>query len=120
MFKAYHKGFGGHGKDALSRILAPIVLPFPRLPSSLSPAKVYSMDANRLVRELPPVDIAYLDPPYNQHQYGSNYHILNTIALWDRIPAPLALNARGELLEKAAIRKDWVNTRSSLLLQGQG
>jgi adenine-specific DNA-methyltransferase len=70
------------------------------------------MDANRLVRELSPVDIAYLDPPYNQHQYGSNYHILNTIALWDRIPAPLELNGKGELREKAAIRKDWVKTRS--------
>ena len=29
-------------------------------------------------------DLVYLDPPYNQHQYGSNYHLLNTIALWDK------------------------------------
>jgi adenine-specific DNA-methyltransferase len=25
----------------------------------------------------------YLDPPYNARQYGANYHILNTIALYD-------------------------------------
>ena len=25
-------------------------------------------------------DIVYLDPPYNSRQYGSNYHLLNTIA----------------------------------------
>ncbi|MDC7239116.1 MAG: hypothetical protein PQJ50_02020, partial [Spirochaetales bacterium] len=36
-----------------------------------------------------------------------------TIALWDRIPAPMTLNEKGVLREKAAIRKDWVKTRSS-------
>lgn len=25
----------------------------------------------------------YLDPPYNARQYGSNYHLLNTIARYD-------------------------------------
>jgi adenine-specific DNA-methyltransferase len=25
----------------------------------------------------------YLDPPYNARQYGSNYHLLNTIAKYD-------------------------------------
>ncbi len=119
VFKAYHKGFGGHGKDALNRILAPITLPFPRLPSGLASAEIHCRDANRLVRELSPVDIAYLDPPYNQHQYGSNYHILNTIALWDRLPAPLELNGKGVLREKAAIRKDWTKTRSPYCYRGQ-
>ena len=28
-------------------------------------------------------DILYLDPPYNQRQYSANYHLLNTIALYD-------------------------------------
>ena len=28
---------------------------------------------------LPEVDLAYLDPPYNQHPYGSNYFMLNLI-----------------------------------------
>ena len=31
VFKAYHKGFGGHGRDALTRILAPIELRAPAL-----------------------------------------------------------------------------------------
>ncbi len=38
--------------------------------------------------------------------------MLNTIAKWDHIPAELELNEKGELKEKAAIRHDWVNTRS--------
>lgn len=32
---------------------------------------------------LPPVDLAYLDPPYNQHRYFSNYHVWETLVRWD-------------------------------------
>jgi adenine-specific DNA-methyltransferase len=33
------------------------------------------------VKELPDdIDIIYLDPPYNQHPYGSNYFMLNIIS----------------------------------------
>lgn len=28
-------------------------------------------------------EIAYLDPPYNQHSYLGNYHIWETLVLWD-------------------------------------
>ena len=31
-----------------------------------------------------PVDIAYLDPPYNQHSYLSNYHIWESLVRWDK------------------------------------
>lgn len=112
VFKACHKGFGGHNKDALTRILGEIKLHFPVLIDSDYPVHIFQEDANKLVESMDEVDIAYLDPPYNQHQYGSNYHLLNTIAKWDHIPAELELNEKGELKEKAAIRHDWVNTRS--------
>jgi adenine-specific DNA-methyltransferase len=36
-------------------------------------------DANALAGAMTPVDIAYLDPPYNQHSYFSNYHIWETL-----------------------------------------
>lgn len=112
VFKACHKEFGGHGKDALTRILAPIALHEPILIDSHYPCHIFQEDANKLAEELENIDIAYLDPPYNQHQYGSNYHMLNTIAKWDKIPVPLEMNTHGELKEKAGIRHDWVNTRS--------
>jgi adenine-specific DNA-methyltransferase len=44
---------------------------------------VYCEDANQLIRKIKG-NILYLDPPYNQRQYGANYHLLNTIALYDR------------------------------------
>jgi adenine-specific DNA-methyltransferase len=29
-------------------------------------------------------DLAYLDPPYNQHRYFTNYHVWETLVAWDR------------------------------------
>jgi adenine-specific DNA-methyltransferase len=29
-------------------------------------------------------DVAYLDPPYNQHKYLGNYHIWESLVLWDK------------------------------------
>lgn len=43
---------------------------------------VYNKDANELCREIKG-DVLYLDPPYNNRQYYSNYHILETIARYD-------------------------------------
>lgn len=44
-------------------------------------------DANDVARDLAPVDIAYLDPPYNQHSYHSNYHVWETLVRGDAPPA---------------------------------
>ena len=43
---------------------------------------VFNSDSNILIKEIEG-DILYLDPPYNARQYGANYHLLNTIALYD-------------------------------------
>lgn len=40
-------------------------------------------DANALAGGMDPVDIAYVDPPYNQHSYFSNYHIWETLVRGD-------------------------------------
>lgn len=39
--------------------------------------------AMELASELGHFDIAYLDPPYNQHRYFTNYHIWETLVAWD-------------------------------------
>jgi adenine-specific DNA-methyltransferase len=36
-------------------------------------------DANDIAEQLAGVDLAYLDPPYNQHSYFANYHVWETI-----------------------------------------
>ncbi len=45
--------------------------------------KVYNEDACKLINNIRG-DILYLDPPYNDRQYCSNYHILETIARNDK------------------------------------
>jgi adenine-specific DNA-methyltransferase len=40
-------------------------------------------DAVELVGVLGHFDLAYLDPPYNQHRYFTNYHVWETIVAWD-------------------------------------
>jgi adenine-specific DNA-methyltransferase len=41
-------------------------------------------DACALAGALGEFDLAYLDPPYNQHRYEANYHIWETLVAWDR------------------------------------
>ncbi|EDP6919882.1 modification methylase [Campylobacter upsaliensis] len=44
--------------------------------------QVFNKNANDLITTISG-DILYLDPPYNAREYGANYHLLNTIALYD-------------------------------------
>ena len=41
-------------------------------------------DALEIAKDLPGVDLAYLDPPYNQHRYFSNYHVWESLVRWDK------------------------------------
>jgi adenine-specific DNA-methyltransferase len=40
-------------------------------------------DALDVAPSLPACDLAYLDPPYNQHRYFTNYHVWETLVAWD-------------------------------------
>lgn len=44
--------------------------------------EVLNADVNEVVKKING-DILYLDPPYNQRQYATNYHLLETIAKYD-------------------------------------
>ncbi len=86
VFKGFHKNrhtgigqFGGSGRDALSRILGNIALPFPVLSDFECERRVFCAEALEAAKLAPPTDLAYLDPPYNQHPYGSNYFMLNLL-----------------------------------------
>ncbi|MBR6737336.1 MAG: DNA adenine methylase [Clostridia bacterium] len=86
VFKGFYKNsstgigqYGGNGKNALSRILKDIELQKPVLSNFSTDVKIFKMDANQLAKKLPELDVAYIDPPYNQHPYGSNYFMLNLI-----------------------------------------
>lgn len=44
--------------------------------------EVFNEDINKVAGKIAG-DILYLDPPYNQRQYATNYHMLETIAKYD-------------------------------------
>lgn len=86
VFKGFYKStktgigkFGGDGENALSRIKGKIEIEMPILSDKENDYWVYQKDANELVKELKDLDIVYMDPPYNQHPYASNYFMLNVI-----------------------------------------
>ena len=47
------------------------------------PGRTVVADAFDTVDLVEPVDLAYLDPPYNQHRYFTNYHVWETLVRWD-------------------------------------
>ncbi|MEI6386541.1 MAG: DNA adenine methylase [Spirochaetota bacterium] len=86
VFKGFHKdastglgSFGGRKGDALARIRGEIELPFPLLCGLDCQVEIFRGDTNVIVDSIGEVDLAYLDPPYNQHPYGSNYFMLNLV-----------------------------------------
>lgn len=95
VFKGFYKDengigrFGGSGADALTRILAPIELRVPILSKFYSESTVTQLDVAELPKNMEEADLIYLDPPYNQHPYGSNYFMLNLIANY-RKPASVS------------------------------
>ena len=66
--------------------------------------QVFNMDSNELIKEISG-DILYLDPPYNQRQYSANYHILNTITLYDNF------NPKGKTGLREYNRSDYCKKR---------
>lgn len=111
VFKGFHNGWGGATRTAWYRIRSHLSLRPPVLFDNGEDNLVLCADAADLASEIE-CDIAYLDPPYNQHQYGANYHLLNTIALWDK-PRISRHISGGGARDKAAIRKDWRSFRRS-------
>ena len=105
VFKGFYKNsktgigqFGGNDENALSRIKRDIDLPLPVLSNFECEVEIYKEDANELVKKLDLVDLIYMDPPYNQHPYGSNYFMLNLINKYE-VPK--------EVSQVSGIPKDW-------------
>lgn len=91
VFKGYYKNrhtgigqYGGTSSDALRRIKGKIDLETPVLSRFECEYHVFQEDANKLAEKVGNLDLAYIDPPYNQHPYGSNYFMLNLLLRYQR------------------------------------
>ena len=91
VFKGFYKNrhtgvgqYGGTSSDALRRIRGRIELEAPVLSRFECDYAVRQQDANELAQQARDLDLAYVDPPYNQHPYGSNYFMLNLLLHYRR------------------------------------
>ena len=91
VFKGFYKNrhtqvgqFGGSGADALVRIMGEIMMETPVLSQFECEYEVLQDDVNAAAHGLKDLDLAYIDPPYNQHPYGSNYFMLNLLVRYER------------------------------------
>ncbi len=111
VFKGFHNGWGGRTKTALYRIAGDLTMSPAVFFDNRFANEVLCEDAQRVAASLRDneIDMVYLDPPYNQHPYGSNYHVLNSIALWDKPEIGKTITAG----TKSAIRTDWRTERRS-------
>lgn len=65
------------------RMFKSLKLSIPELIQSNLKHRCFLMDSNELIKKIK-CDILYIDPPYNTRQYASNYHVWETIAVWDK------------------------------------
>lgn len=91
-------------KQWAARAANPLTLRVPALlpRSAAGKGAAYQLDALDAAATLSG-DVAYLDPPYNQHSYLGNYHIWETLVRWD---APIAYGI--------ARKREDVRTRPSI------
>lgn len=73
-------------------------------------AVVTGLDVVEFASRTEDLKVLYLDPPYNNRQYGPNYHILETIAAWDD---PVA-NGKGGVRPYANVKSKWCSKRSAI------
>ncbi|MDP4014154.1 MAG: DNA adenine methylase [Candidatus Nanopelagicales bacterium] len=68
-------------------------------------------DALQVTPQLGRVDLAYLDPPYNQHRYFTNYHVWETLVRWDA-PAHYGVACKRVDAREAETRSDFNSKRT--------
>ncbi|OGL71985.1 modification methylase FokI [Candidatus Uhrbacteria bacterium RIFCSPHIGHO2_02_FULL_53_13] len=75
--------YGAYLKIWRSMALKDLELKIPDITNNDLENEVVQEDANSLIKKISG-DILYLDPPYNERQYAPNFHILETLAVWDK------------------------------------
>lgn len=72
-----------------------------RMPDVLNgKGRAYCLDAAVAAKTVGRVDLAYLDPPYNQHSYRGNYHVWESLVRWDKPDVYGIAKKRDDVREK--------------------
>lgn len=71
-------------------------------PARYKSIRTYNAKIEDIIEEVE-CDILYLDPPYTQNQYGTQYHLLETLVLYDNPSISKVTGSRST----APMRSDW-------------
>jgi adenine-specific DNA-methyltransferase len=89
---AYLKSWAARARLPL-RLRVPRILP--------GPGSATCLDALEAARRHA-ADLAYLDPPYNQHSYLGNYHVWESLVRWDKPEVYGVAMKRADVRERAS------------------
>ncbi|VEE81586.1 Dam family site-specific DNA-(adenine-N6)-methyltransferase [Enterococcus hirae] len=101
--------YGAFLKHWDKRALNPLELTPLEVKNNTKENKSFNRDANELVKEIS-VDIAYIDTPYNNRQYASNYHLLENVAKNEKPE----LNGKTRIFDWSNLRSDYAMKRNAL------
>lgn len=101
--------YGAYLKHWDKRALKPLELNPIEVIDNQMRNKTFNEDSNELIKKLK-VDIAYIDTPYNNRQYASNYHVLENIA---RNNKP-ELTGITKIFEWSDLKSDYAMKRNAL------
>jgi adenine-specific DNA-methyltransferase len=101
---AYLKSWAPRAHNDLA-LRMPDVLPR----AAAGKGEAHALDASEAARTLSG-DVAYVDPPYNQHSYLGNYHVWETLVRWDAPETFGVANKRLDVKE----RKSAFNRRHAI------
>ncbi len=103
VYAAYIKSWQSNARRALAIV--------PELPvKSARGSTAHRADAVSVARELGPVDLLYIDPPYNARQYAGYYHVPELIARgW--FDEPVVLRGKTGLLPADGQLSAWCSPR---------
>lgn len=100
--------YGAYLKTWDKRALGTLVLSFPTVYNNQRINKAFNKNANDLVREIA-ADIIYIDTPYNNRQYASNYHVLENIACHQKPE----LYGKTKIFDWQMLKSDYAGVRTA-------
>lgn len=103
-------------KKLADRAYNPIILKYPDLLYGTGEAILG--DITEWITQIKDIDIAYFDPPYNSHSYLGNYHVWETLTLYDNPEVYGVARKRIDVKKRKSkfnYKKDSYNTLSYII-----
>lgn len=101
--------YGAFLKHWDKRALNPLLLNPLEIKNNNRKNKSYNEDSNTLIKNIE-ADIVYIDTPYNNRQYASNYHVLENIARHNKP----TLRGKTKIFEWKHLRSDYAMKNRAL------